>query len=103
MAAKGKEILYFLVLITIYLLCILRYFPGQPLASLRATGLHLLGVTPYVVGLTFFIVTLLNKISGERLRWDRIARIYLTLGLIVEFFYGLYNYLDLAQKGLNIS
>jgi hypothetical protein len=102
MTAKNKEIIYLIILMAIYLLCVLRYFPDQPLSSLRATGIHLLDVAPYVIGLTIFTVSILNKISGERLRWDRIARIYLTLGLIIEFFYGLYNYLDLAQKSANL-
>jgi len=102
MAAKGKEIFYLVLLILIYLLCILRYFPGRPLDSLRATGFHLLDVLPYVVGLTIFIVSLLRKISKEKLPWTYIARIYLTLGLMVEFFYGLYNYLDMAQKSVNL-
>ncbi len=102
MAAKGKEILYLILLSVIYLFCILRYFPDQPMNSLRATGVHLLNVSPYVIGLTIVITSMLNKISGERLAWDRVIRIYLTLGLIVEFFYGLYNYLDMAQKNSSL-
>ena len=102
MAVKGKEIIYLVVLVVIYLLCVLRYFPGQPVASLKATGLHLLDVAPYVVGLTIFAVSMLNKIGDKRLPWNSIVRIYLTLGLIIEFFYGLYNYLDMAQKNAGL-
>ncbi len=102
MATKGKEIIYFILLTAIYLACIFRYYPDQPLNSLQATGLHLLDVSPYVIGLTILIVSLFSKISKERLPWSNVARIYLTVGLVIEFFYGLYNYLDMAGKSANL-
>jgi hypothetical protein len=39
----------------------------------------------------------MQRSTGERLPWDRIARIYCTLGIIIGFFYALNEYWLRAQ------
>lgn len=81
----------------VYLLCSLRYFPGQPVATITNTTLHLLTVAPFLVGAILIFSSFYKKTTGETITWPRMARIYLTLGIIVEFFMGLYNYLDINK------
>ncbi len=100
MKQKHKEIISLTILTVIYLVCIVRYFPGRPFDSLTKTMWHLLGVAPYSIGITVIIVSSLQKINGVRPAWNSIARIYLTLGLVIEFFCGLYNYLERAQGSM---
>ena len=52
---------------------------------------------PFVVGLTILVVSFMQRSSGERLPWDRIVRIYCTLGIIIGFFYALNEYWLRAQ------
>ena len=83
----------------VYLLCGLRYFPGQPAKTFISTGLHLLTVAPFLVGTLLICSSLYKKTGGDHIGWPKMARIYLTMGIIVEFFLGLYNYLDINKVG----
>ena len=83
----------------VYLLCSLRYFPGQPAATMANTALHLLTVAPFLIGTILIGSSFYRKTTGENISWPRIVRIYLTLGIIVEFFLGLYNYLKINSAG----
>lgn len=89
---KTKEKITLAVLCIIYLLVSMRYFPGRPVDTAVATLRHLLSSVPIAIGLTIFSVSILQKMVGEKLPYDRIARIYLAFGLIAEFFYALYDY-----------
>ncbi|MCK5227976.1 MAG: inner-membrane translocator [Desulfobulbaceae bacterium] len=88
-----KEKITLVVLIVIYLLCSMRYFPGRSVDTLIETLKHILSVAPYNIGVTLLAVTVYRKLLGERLPWDRVARIFLTAGIVLEFFFGLYHYL----------
>jgi len=92
--SKKKEILVTLLPGCVYLLLSYRYLPDRLGASLYHTAVHLLTVTPFVAGMTIFFVAIVNRMSGERLSWNAVARIYLTFGIVLEFFYGLYDYLS---------
>jgi len=94
---KTRENLTLLLLALFYLLCSTRYFPGRPAESLLATARQVLTLAPFLVGGTLLARTLFHRFTGEYLGWSRLARIYLTLGLIGEFFLGLYHYLALNQ------
>jgi hypothetical protein len=94
---KTRENLTLLLLALFYLLCSTRYFPGRPAESLLATARQVLTLAPFLVGGTLLARTLFHRLTGEYLGWSRLARIYLTLGLIGEFFLGLYHYLSLNQ------
>jgi hypothetical protein len=49
------------------------------------------------VALTIVMVTVMQKIVGEKLAWDRILRFYLWFAIIIEIFAGVYNYLAPAS------
>lgn len=97
MTNKSRETLTLIILTVIYLLCIVRYFPGRPMDTLMETLSHFLSVGFYGMGLTLVLVSFLKRISGERLPWDRVARLYLTFGLFIEFFCGMYNYFEMTK------
>lgn len=96
MNAIKKNISLALV-ICAYLVFNLRYSPGSPAATLKSTMWQLLTTAPFVVGLTILVVSFMQRSTGERLPWDRIARIYCTLGIIIGFFYALNEYWLMAK------
>ena len=77
----------------IYLLCTVRYYPGRPVDTLIATAEHLLASIPFSLGFTLLVVSILAKVSGQRPPWIFVVRLFLTFGIIAEFFFGLYHYL----------
>ena len=96
MNAVKKNISLGLV-ICAYLLFNLRYAPGSLFITLKSTLIQILMTAPFVVGLTILVVSFMQRSTGERLLWDRIARIYCTLGIIIGFFYALSEYWLQAQ------
>jgi len=89
---KTKEKITLILLCIVYAMASLRYFPGSWVATVKTTGDHLLSAIPITIGLTILSTSILQKVVGEKLPYDRIARIYLFFGIIIEFFYGLSNY-----------
>ncbi|HFQ81695.1 MAG TPA: hypothetical protein ENK33_10040 [Desulfobacterales bacterium] len=89
---KVNESVTLTISIMVYLLLSVRYFPDEILKTLAWTGMQILTVSPLTVGGTFIIVVVLQKAMGVKIPRDRIVRIFLTLGIIVELLYGLYNY-----------
>jgi hypothetical protein len=87
-----KEKISLLLLVVVYLLVTIRYFPDRPGDTLTATMRHLLESVPYIIALTIVTVSIMQKVVGAKLARNRIARIYLTFGLIAEFFFGIYHY-----------
>ena len=92
-----KKNISFVLVICAYLLFNLRYSPESPAATIKSTLVQLLVTAPFVVGLTILVVSFMQRSTGERLPWDRIARIYCTLGIIIGFFYALNEYWLTAQ------
>ncbi|MBW1791178.1 MAG: hypothetical protein JRJ14_02750 [Deltaproteobacteria bacterium] len=89
---KTKEKITLTLLCLVYGLVSLRVFPGRLVDSTVATLNHLLSAVPITIGLTIFCVSILQKMVGVKLPYDRIARIYLAFGLIAEFFYAVIDY-----------
>jgi len=85
------------LVICVYLLFNLRYSPESFVVTGKSTLMQLLVTAPFVVGLTILVVSFVQRSTGERLPWDRIARIYCTLGIIIGFFYALNEYWLRAQ------
>ena len=85
------------LLSALYLLASYRYFPGRPVDSLAATGLHLLVSAPFTGGMTLVAVSFFQRLAKERLPWPRIVRFFLTISIGYEFFFALYHYLAKAQ------
>ena len=83
--------------ICVYLLFNLRYSPESPVTTIKSTLIQILITAPFVVGLTILVVSFMQRSTGERLPWDRITRIYCTLGIIIGFFYALNEYWLRAQ------
>jgi hypothetical protein len=91
MHAIKKNISLVAVIIT-YLLFNFRYSPESFAYSIKSTLIQILITSPFVIGLTILVVSFMQRSSGERLPWDRIIRIYCTLGIIIGFFYALSEY-----------
>ena len=95
MSTKEKTTLFLLILV--YLLVCVRYFPNRPMDTFSATMSHLLDSVPYIIAMTILVVSVIQKVIGQKLPKDRIVRIYLTFGLIAEFLLGIYNYINQGQ------
>jgi hypothetical protein len=54
--------------------------------------MQLLTTAPYIAGLTILLVSVMKKMAGELLPWDRIVRIYCTIGIVIGFFFALSEY-----------
>ena len=87
-----KKNISLVAVIIFYLLFNFRYSPESYIYSIRSTLIQLLLTAPFVVGLTILVVSFMQRSTGERLPWDRIVRIYCTLGIIIGFFYALNEY-----------
>ena len=93
--AKYKDPFILAILFVVYLLCGIRYFPEQPQKTLYNTALHLLTIAPFIIGSLLIINSLIKRAAGEKLSVVKIARIYLAIGITIEFFLGIYNYLKI--------
>lgn len=70
-------------------------------ATLKATCWQIIQTAPYVAGITYVIIALLQYMAdGEKLPWDRRLRLFFTLGIMAGLFYGIYEYagLDVGPK-----
>lgn len=92
-----KEKLSLLALLAVYLLLSVRYFPDQPLATLTQTLIQILSTAPFTIGMVIVLVSVLRRLASERLPWRQVLRIYLFFGIVMEFFFGLYDYLGKHQ------
>lgn len=93
----NKEKISLAGLVLFYLICVIRYIPGNLGMTLYHTAKSFVTLAPFAIGLTILVVAVMQKIVGEKLPLDRILRFYLFFGIIIEIFAGLYNYLDQAQ------
>lgn len=95
---KGK--ISFYLSAAVYLLFNLR-IGADSLATLKATFWQIVQTAPYVAGLTYVIIALLQYMAdGEKLPWDRRLRLFFALGIMAGLFYGIYEYagLDVSTK-----
>ncbi len=90
---KGKFSFYLSAIV--YVLFNLRLGPDI-ITTLKATGWQILQTAPYVAGITYVIIALLQYMAdGEKVPWDRRLRLFFTLGIMVGLFYGIYEYAGL--------
>jgi hypothetical protein len=87
------------VLTLAYLLCSLRYFPGRAAESLVETATHLLTVAPFLIGAILLFNSFFRRQGGDKPPPATMLRIGLSMGIIIEFFIGLYNYLEINRPG----
>ncbi len=90
---KGRGPLSLAILVAVYLVCILRYHPGKPAATIIATVSHFLTFAPFLAGGTIIVVRVFRGIAGVNPPAVVVVRIFLTLGLVAELFAGIYHYL----------
>ena len=88
-----KNLLSLLFLAGVYLACSMRYFPGNILKTAMETVLQIVTIAPLPGGATLVLVNFLQRSAGQKMPWDRMVRIYLTLGVMVEILIGVHNYL----------
>lgn len=68
--------------------------------TLQATGWQLLQTVPYVTGITYVIIALLQYMAGgERLPWDRRLRLFFAFGIIAGLLFGIYEYAGVDVSG----
>ena len=92
-----KKIFAIVILIILYVLFSVRYYQGNLAKTALETGIHMLTVAPFLIGGTLILVSVLRKFTGERPPWAMVIRIYLTIGIFVEFILGIYHYVSQGQ------
>lgn len=87
---QGKVSFYVSALL--YLLFNLR-LGGDALTTLKATLWQIAQTAPYVAGVTYVIIALLQYMAdGEKMPWDRRLRLFFALGIMAGLVYGIYEY-----------
>lgn len=92
-AGGWRQSLGLAILAVLYLLANVRWFPGRAVESLSATALHLIQSAPFILGLTIFVVSLLQRVAKQTMAWPRRIRLFLFFGLLYEFLFALHHYL----------
>lgn len=82
-----------LAVVAVYVLLSLRYFPGNAAKTALETLLQIVSIAPIPAGATLILVNFLQRSAGQKMPWDRMARIYLTIGVMVEILFGVHDYL----------
>ena len=66
---------------------------------LSGTFVQVMTTAPYSIGFTYILVILIRYFTGGSTPpWDRIIRIFFTIGIFFAFFFALYEYGDRAEK-----
>lgn len=87
---RGK--ITFTLSAVLYLLFNLR-LGSSGIESLKATLWQIAQTAPYVAGLTYVIIALLQYMAdGEKLPWDRRLRLFFAIGIIAGLLFGIYEY-----------
>lgn len=87
---KGKVSFY--ASAVLYLLFNLR-LGSDIVATLQATAWQLAQTAPYVIGITYVIVALLQYMAGgAQVPWDRRLRLFFAIGILAGLIYGIYEY-----------
>lgn len=92
---KIRERISLAILIVVYLLASVRYFPGRAMHSMVETLIHVLSVAPINLGATLLIVAVLQRLVKERLPFSRTLRIFLVVTICLEFILGLAHYFEI--------
>ncbi len=88
---KFRERLTLVLIAAAYLLFHLRLGPTAA-DIITGTTKQLLTTAPYSIGFTWILVLILRFLhQGKQLAWDRIARIFFTIGILFAFYFALYE------------
>ncbi len=89
---SNKEKITLVVIALVYLLFNLRP-AADLLVTVRATLYQIAVTAPYVVGVTYVIVAILQYMAdGRKVPWDRRLRLFFTIGIIAGFVYAIFEY-----------
>ena len=87
-----KEKVRFTLSALLYLLFNLRIGNGTR-ETLMATGVQILQTAPFVAGLTYFIVAILQYMGdGGAVPWDRRLRLFFAIGIIAGLILAIWEY-----------
>lgn len=90
---KGIERkLTFYISAVFYLLFNLR-LGADTFSTLKGTFWQIIQTAPYVAGVTYVVITLLQYMAGgEKVPWDRRLRLFFAIGILAGLIYGIYEY-----------
>lgn len=92
-----REKITFILTAVAYLLFHLRV-GADPGAVAMGTAYQILLTAPYALGFTYIVAVVFRRLSGKGwLPWDRLMRVFFTVGILFAFFFALYEY---AEQGL---
>jgi hypothetical protein len=95
---QGKVSLYLSA--ALYLLFNLR-LGADALATLSATSWQIVQTAPYVAGIAYLIIALLQYMAeGHKIPWDRRLRLFFAIGILAGLFFGIYEY---AGTGVEVK
>jgi hypothetical protein len=61
--------------------------------TIKATLWQILQTAPYVAGVTYVIIALLQYMAnGDKLPWDRRLRLFFAVGILAGLLFGIYEY-----------
>lgn len=87
-----KEKVRFTVSALLYLVFNLRIGSDLP-STLEASAWQILQTAPFVAGLTYLIVSVLQYMGdGSKLPWDRRLRLFFAIGIIAGLILGIWEY-----------
>lgn len=87
-----KEKVRFTVSALLYLVFNLRIGSDLP-STLEASAWQILQTAPFVAGLTYLIVSILQYMGdGSKLPWDRRLRLFFAIGIIAGLILGIWEY-----------
>jgi len=107
-----KEKITFILTALAYILFHLALLPGHDggyRVDLYGTTMTLMNTLPFEIGLTYLIIVFVRRVTnGERPPWDRILRIFFTIGIIFGLIYNLYVWgareqQKIEQKKISVS
>lgn len=99
MNTKDKITLSLLILFYCLLMVLnVRYVPGDPVQTGIATAMNILTLASVAVAFTLIVVSVMQKIVGQRLPWDRVLRFYLMFAILIWFFAIMYTYFDQVER-----
>ena len=93
---EGKGTFFLSALL--YLLFNLR-IGADTMATVKASLWQIAQTAPYVAGLTYVIIALLQYMGGgEKLPWDRRLRLFFAIGIVAGLVYGIYEYAGMSPQ-----
>jgi hypothetical protein len=92
-----REKITFILTALAYLLFHLR-LGADAGAILAGTTYQVLLTAPYALGFTYIVAVVFRRLSGKGwLPWDRLLRVFFTVGILFAFFFALYEHASQGQ------